>query len=438
MRRAERVSDESVLERMVRFLDGASGAREAAEVSRLIRDDPRARDLLQDLAETAVLVADGAREGAGPVHRPGPPARRRSWGRWSSIAAGIAVVGAAVGALSARTVQPVAVGRVERAVGPTRLFTAAGRILEGVPPGESLGPGDTLESRSSDSWVGADLGDGAEVTIAGESVVRVLRPDGSERWFDLVEGSLWFSPGAGASPAPVVVRTAAAVLEGRGALFDVRASATESIVRVHGGTVRVVRRVDGAVLDVRASERATVSLAAADALVAEPQPASTSRWRLDPATIGDAGLGLYRPATATAPARLAAFPLLWREGDLPPVLIHVVGAAVRRASDAPVRIGPATRIRFRCRSSRPATICFGVSTQRLGGVFAGKFDVRVPPEAQRPSGDAWEVEVGIGDLRPVSSDLADSAHGLELAEVYAVSIVEDVGLELETIDVAGE
>lgn len=58
-----------------------------------------------------------------------------------------------------------------------------------------------------------------------------------------------------------------------------------------------------------------MSLAADAPLAAEPQPDPTGAWRLDPVSIGAAGHGLLRLATADRPASLAAFPLLWREGE---------------------------------------------------------------------------------------------------------------------------
>ena len=431
-----------LLDRLLVFLDGGGTADERCSVEALLREDAAARELLRDLAEQAVTVAD-CRRMAGEENdtqtRQGerPRAGRPAW-RWPAIAAGLVVAAAAAGALSARPAAPLVIGQVTKAVGATRLFTAAGRIEEGIAAGATVGPGDTLESRSSDAWVATALSDGATLTIAGESVIRVLLPEASERRFDLVEGSLWLDPASETAAAPVVVRTPAAVLEATGALFDVRSGATETVVRVHGGLVRAARRVDGAILDVLPGSRCTVTLAADTPLAAEPQPDPTADWRLDPMSIGAAGHGLLRLATADRPASLSAFPLLWREGSHAPVLLHVVGAAVWRASDAPVRIGPESRFRFRGRSTRPVAIRFGVSTQRMQGVFSGKFEVDVAPNRQARDGDTFEVELTPADLVAVNPTLANSAEGLEVADIYALTILEDAGLEIVSIEVTGE
>jgi len=431
----------SLLDRLLVFFDGGGTADERRRVEALLREDAAARDLLRDLAEQAVTVAD-CRRVAGEENdtqtRQGerPWAGRQAW-RWPAIAAGLVVAAAAAGAFSARPAAPPVIGQVTKAVGATRLFTAAGRIEEGIAPVAPVGPGDTIESRSSDAWVATALGDGATLTIAGESVIRILRPEAGERRFDLVEGSLWLDPASEGAAAPVVVRTPAAVLEATGALFDVRSGATETVLRVHAGMVRAARRVDGAVLDVLPGSRCTVTLAADAPLAAEPQPDPTGAWRLDPVSIGAAGHGLLRLATADRPASLAAFPLLWREGRHEPVLLHVVGAAVWRASDAPVRIGPDSRFRFRGRTTRPVRIRFGVSTQRMQGVFSGKFEVDVPPQRQARDGDTFEVDLTLADLVAINPTLADTAEGLEVADIYALTILEDAGLELVSIEVTG-
>jgi len=428
-----------LLDRLLVFLDGGGSADERRQIEAILRQDSAARDLLRDLAEQAVTVADCRRMAGGgndTQTRQGerPRAGRQAW-RWPAIAAGLVVAAAAAGAFSARPAAPPVIGRVAKAVGATRLFTAAGRIEEGIAAGATVGPGDTIESRSSDAWVATALGESATLTIAGESVIRILLPEAGERRFDLVEGSLWLDPGAAA--APVVVRTPAAVLEATGALFDVRSGATETVLRVHAGMVRAARRVDGAVLDVLPGSRCTVTLAADAPLAAEPQPDPTGAWRLDPVSIGAAGHGLLRLATADRPASLAAFPLLWREGSRAPVLLHVVGAAVWRASDAPVRIGPDSRFRFRGRTTRPVRIRFGVSTQRMQGVFSGKFEVDVPPQRQARDGDTFAVDLTLADLVAINPTLADTAEGLEVADIYALTILEDAGLEIVSIEVTG-
>lgn len=429
----------AMLDRLLVFLDGGGSLEERHQVESILSHDPAARDLLRDLAEQAVTVADCRRvavEENKTQTRQGerPRAGRQAW-RWPAIAAGLVVAAAAAGAFSARPAAPLVIGQVAKAVGATRLFTAAGRIEEGIAAGATVGPGDTVESRSSDAWVATALGEGATLTIAGESVIRVLLPEAGERRFDLVEGSLWLDPGAAA--APVVVRTPAAVLEATGALFDVRSGATETVLRVHAGVVRAARRVDGAILEVPSGSRCTVSLAADAPLAAERQPDPTGAWRLDPVSIGAAGHGLLRLATADRPERLAAFPLLWRQGSRAPVLLHVVGAAVWRASDAPVRIGPESRFRFRGRTTRPVPIRFGVSTQRMQGVFSGKFEVDVPPQRQARDGDAFAVELTLADLVAINPTLADTAEGLEVADIYALTILEDAGLEIVSIEVTG-
>ena len=119
------------------------------------------------------------------------------------------------------------------------------------------------------------------------------------------------------------------------------------------------------------------------------------------------------------------------------MLLHLVGVAVWRASDAPVRIGPDSRFRFRGRTTHPVRIRFGVSTQRMQGVFSGKFEVDVASERQARDGEAFEVDLALADLVPINPMLGDTAEGLEVADIYALTILEDAGLEIESIEIDG-
>jgi hypothetical protein len=82
-------------------------------------------------------------------------------------------------------------------------------------------------------------------------------------------------------------------------------------------------------------------------------------------------------------------------------------------------------------------IRFGVSTQRMQGVFSGKFEVDVPPQRQARDGDTFAVELTLADLVAINPTLADTAEGLEVADIYALTILEDAGLEIVSIEVTG-
>jgi hypothetical protein len=76
----------------------------------------------------------------------------------------------------------------------------------------------------------------------------------------------------------------------------------------------------------------------------------------------------------------------------------------------------------------------GGSAQKIRGVFAGKFEVDVPPASRGPAGETWEVELPLANFRPLHPLMAASPEGLELTEVYALTVKEDSGLEINHIE----
>jgi len=183
---SEHAADPASIERLLRLLDGNLAPEEQAEVSAWLSRDASARRLLRELAEQAVGLAefahqeDAARETSHPPQHSVPvvPRRRPLLARWQSVAITlVASIVVTASGYSAWTLGRLPPARVARAVGPTRLFSASGRTVDGIPEGHRLQPGDTLESLSSDAWITTDLV-GGQLTTAGDSVVRVLRPDG--------------------------------------------------------------------------------------------------------------------------------------------------------------------------------------------------------------------------------------------------------------------
>lgn len=70
----------------------------------------------------------------------------------------------------------------------------------------------------------------------------------------------------------------------------------------------------------------------------------------------------------------------------------------------------------------------------MRGVFAGKFEMDVRPDALGPAGETWEVPLPLSEFRPLQPQLAFSPEGLDLTDVYALTIQEDAGLEIHHIE----
>jgi hypothetical protein len=67
-------------------------------------------------------------------------------------------------------------------------------------------------------------------------------------------------------------------------------------------------------------------------------------------------------------------------------------------------------------------------------MFAGKFELDVRAEALGPAGEAWEVSLPVAQFHPLQPELSSSPEGLELTDVYALTIQEDAGLEIQHIE----
>jgi hypothetical protein len=70
----------------------------------------------------------------------------------------------------------------------------------------------------------------------------------------------------------------------------------------------------------------------------------------------------------------------------------------------------------------------------MQGVFAGKFELDVAPQDLGPAGQTWEMDLRLADFRPLHPDLSSSPEGLELTDVYALTIRDDAGLEINHMD----
>ena len=434
--------DAALIEQLLRHLDGTLPQEEQGAVATRLAEDPAARALLRDLAEQIVCLGEIERrletplalDGGGCSPPPSPRRRQRRFLRWQSVAltllASIIVAASGYSAWTFGRLPPV---RVSRAVGATRLFSSAGTTLEGIPEGQQLRPGDTLASRASDAWITTDL-IGGQLTIAGDSVLRVLRPVGAERRFELVEGSLWIDASPGGRLGDVIVQTPTATVKATGCLFDIRTSATDSLVRVHRGQATVSRQIDAGTVSVVAGEQVKLSLDRSQAPTATSQPLPIHRWTLDLDSAAMVSHGIVLPASEGKPTRLAAIPLLWKEGVESPLLLYAAGVAAWKTTESPLEIRADAVITFRGLMEAASRIRVGMTTQRMQGVFAGKFEVTVPADDLQWDGGEWKVSLHVSDFEAMNPQLASSPIGLELGDLYAVTL--DPAAKLQLTDIA--
>lgn len=430
---------------LLRYLDGRTTPAQRSGTEQWLRTDPEARAFLREVAEQSVMVADLER--AALAHQAERSARftgtrrdrRHSWGArfrpWQrALAASAMLLVLAVAAAELLWPRRPSVMRVSKVTGASQLFGARGELEHALEAGARLRAGDTLETRSCDAWVELTLRDGGRMTVAGQSTLRILEVAAGQEQFHLLQGTLWGSPAAGAEGSGLTIQTPTMSAELRAAQFDLQTSAAETLLRLNQGSARVKRNVDGSAMEVAAGQQITVALGAKDPLSPSLQPEPVNQWACELGGLPEVTLGRWLPPDNHARARLGAVPLLWPLPDRDPVLLHVAALSVARSSDRPVLLEAGSRLVFRGRTDRSQMVRFGFSTQRMRGVFAGKFEVDVLPDLLGPAGETWEVSLPLSGFRPLQPQLSFSPEGLELTDVYALTIQEDAGLEINHIE----
>ncbi len=436
--------NEPIDELLLRKLDGRATPEQSAQVSEQLRADPAARAFLRDVAEQAVMVVEleriassGMTAGDSAVMRRSPRipreravgARTLPWILTIGVAATL-LVAVALGALWAR--EPTVL-RVTKVTGSSHYFGANGRTENSLAVGAALRAGDTLETRSCDSWIELELSDLSTLTIAGQSTLRIQRAEANECRFTLLSGNLWVRPGPRPG-RPLVIESPVAVVEAVDAQFDLQTSSAEMIVRVNKGSARVVRVQDGLAVAVPAAHQTTASLGSTEPLEVLPQPKPTDQWACNFGRAPQVLLGDWLPPTESESARLGAEPLLWPIPNQNPLTLFAVALAASQSSERPVLLHSGSSLRVRGRTVREQTVRFGFSAQRMRGVFAGKFELDVLPASLGPAGQTWEVTLPLAAFRPLHPELAASPQGLELTDVYALTINQDAGLEVNHVE----
>jgi hypothetical protein len=427
-------------ELLLRHLDGEGTPGERQRVLEMLRGDREARDFLREVAEQSVIVADLERTALGRRHKLASravessssivPLWFRPW-RWAAAAVLVGFAHLAVPILSNGKAGLV---RVSKVTGSTQLLGSHGEDEHALKAGTRLRAGDTVETRSTDAWTELELSDGSTMTVAGHSALRILEDETGALRLRLLKGSLWASPAAPAVGKTLVIQTPTVELTAKGAQFDLHTCATETTVRVNAGSTRVKQTIDGSEVNVTGGNQVTASLDRLGSLVPSPQPKPVSFWACDLGLLPEVTLGRWLPPNATERVRLGAEPLLWPIPNRDPLLIHVAALSVLRSSDRPVLLRLGSKLVFRGRTERAQTVRFGFSTQKMRGAFAGKFEIDVRPEALGSAGGTWTVTLPLSDFRPLQPDLSPTPEGLELTDVYALTVKDDAGLEINQIE----
>tara|TARA_B100001250_G_scaffold78144_1_gene64132 strand:- start:864 stop:2147 length:1284 start_codon:yes stop_codon:yes gene_type:complete len=412
-------------ELLLRHLNGQLGPNEEAKVADLLRGNAEARTFLRAVAEQAVVVADVERL---DQHKPQtakvvtPIFRPLKW----AVAAAAAFV--LLSAFVIATTPPRHTAKVIAVLGPCQYIAADGKVQDEVKVGTLLRVGDTIRSRSSSAWVKLDLNNGSLMTIAGRSRLRLLNVDG-RRGFQLANGNLWATVAQSAGAKPVSIQTPTATVEANGAQFDVEAHSMSSIVRVNSGAANVMRLADGQSLDVVADHQVVVSPRRSRPFALTRQPAPVNEWDCHLIAGSGAVFGKWLQPDEKNSVRLGASPLLIGKKTT----VFMASFSVQCSSSPPVLIESGSRVRIRGTTRAEGPIYFGITTQRIKGVFFGKYTAKIEPEALGQAGEPWQIEVPLSQFRPKTKHLPGSPAGMELTDIWVVSREENAELEIHSV-----
>jgi ferric-dicitrate binding protein FerR (iron transport regulator) len=419
-------SNEDQNELLLRYLDGSLDPSDQAMVGDLLRDDAGARAFLRGVAEQAVVVADIERIDR---HKP-QPARVtapefRPW-KWAVAAAAALVL---LAAFVIASIPPGHVARVSAILGPCQYIAADGKVQNEVKAGTMLKVGDTIRTRSSSTWVKLALNDGSVMTIAGRSRLRLLNVE-AKRGFQLAYGNLWATVAKQGRVKPVLIQTPTATIEAAATQFDLEAHPTTSIIRVNDGFVNVERLADGQTADVAADHQAVVSISRNRSFAAARQPEPVNEWNCSMLAGRGAVFGKILPPTAEGRSRLGAVPLLTAKKTT----IYVANFSVQCSGSPPVLIESGSRVRIRGTTRTESPFYFGITTQRIKGVFFGKYTAEIGAGALGQAGEQWQVEVPLSKFKPKTEHLPDSPIGMELTDIWVFSPDESAELEIHRVE----
>lgn len=430
---------------LVRLLEGTLDEAESSRMKELLRRSPEARAFVRELSEQAVMLADIERTQASRRLVVGATSTRHAeqqrsaplvadFRRWWPMAAAAVLVLISGLVIWWNTARQRGVVEVVKATGSSQYFGANGKVVDVLGTGASLGVGDTFETRSCDAWVELKLRDGGSLTIGGHSSVRILESAEGAQRFKLLRGSLWINPGSGRQQAPIFLQTSTMSAEARGAQFDLQASPSESQFRVNKGSARVKQHMDGSTVELKPGQQVAVSLIKRGALEAVPQPRPVDAWACDMWSMPEVLVGRWLPEQGGEKVRLGVEPLLWPVSKTDSVMLYAVSVAAWKNTDNPVQLRQNSVLRYRGRISRPQAVRFGFTAQKMRGTFAGKFNIKIEPDQLGPVGSTWQVDLPLHDFKPQYPQLAATPDGLELTDVYAFTVNEDAGLEINHIE----
>ena len=323
------------------------------------------------------------------------------------------------------------IARIVELSGSIRWLGDLGLFRHTLQVGSSL-TGGTLELLAADSWTEIAFLDGSSVTVSGTATVTLSEGAIGKQVY-IKHGDVSINAVRQPTGAPLRVVTPSAEAEVLGTQFNVNVDPQSTRFSVNEGSVSVMRLADGQVQKVETGQFVVAALERDSAFESRPQPMETRAWESE--LPGDIKLGHWVPATDELPGSVRARANLWMEEPEKPQLHYSVVVGPNGMTRDSTRLSAGTYIRVRGRIARNHNVVFGFTANHIRGGFAGKYSHWHRIEVSDPAGGAFEVALPLEVFKRSKVCFPESPVGLEFQHCWIVTINEDVGLEIDSVEI---
>ncbi len=323
------------------------------------------------------------------------------------------------------------IARVVDMSGSIRWLGDLGGHRDILKVGSSL-TGGTLELLAADSWTEIAFLDGSTVTVSGTATVTLSDGTVGKQVY-IKHGDVSINAVPQPAGAPLRVVTPSAEAEVLGTQFNVNVDPQSTRLCVNEGRVRVMRLADGQVQKVETGQFVVAALERNSTFESQPRPNETSTWESE--LPGDIKLGHWVPATDKSPGRVGAKANLWLEGPGEPQLHYSAVIGPKGISRTTPRLGASAHIRVCGHIKRSHDVVFGFTANHVRGGFAGKYSHWHHIEVSDAAGGSFEVNLPLEVFKRSKACFPESPVGLEFQHCWIVTINEDVGLEIDSVEI---
>ncbi|MCB1096535.1 MAG: FecR domain-containing protein [Verrucomicrobiae bacterium] len=413
-------------ERLLRYIDGTLNPTEIAALSEILKTDAGARASLRDIAEQAFVVGElgKCRVAREPIGRPSDPVREvvtKSRRKWLGVAAAAAIAVGAILFIQMRkapfALEVVSLNGAARwsANGREESLTSGRKIPSGLIRIE--GEASTLELRTAD---------GTRFTLSGSATVEFRGLDRKE--VNLEHGTLTASVAPQPQGKAMLVRTGTAEVIVLGTVFSLDATQRRTNLSVAEGQVRLKRLIDNREVEVEARQQVRASLRSTDPLEPRPIQSPSTVWHFDLSSPPEEMVGDWHAAGANEPAFISAIPSVAGRYEDGRVLVHQSVVARPSGADTFASLTSDSIMRLKLRIDRRFPLQVMIATRFPDGRFAGNFEL-VKEHTELAGDGAWhELEIPIGDLKPIRSGESVEMAGRQVSAVIVTTLHEPVGL----------